>query len=253
MSWEETRGSARVAVGAARQVAHADDAKSRVDEATRLPTKSLRPRVLTAVGAGAAVLGLVAFLAFRGGDAAEADRAAPGDERPSPSSAPSEPTPAEVLAQSQPSGEWNLVIFDRTVVLRDGTTTRSKARSERATWTFPAVACSDTLCSGTITSSSGREFPFTWNGGRLKVTRPDKVERDVKRPCVDTVTGEEEPIAESAFRTTNHYTLKPFTGTASRMTAQATTRVTFEVFGTCKVSPQDAVLGTYEWIMTRER
>ena len=250
MSWEETRGSARVAVGPARQVAHADDAKSRVDEATRLPTKSLRPRLLTAVGAGVAVLGLVAFLAFRGGDAAEADRAVVAEPKASPSATPQEPTPAEVLAESQPSGEWKLVIFDRTVVQRDGTTRPSKAKSEPATWTFPAAACSDTECSGTITSSSGREFPFTWNGDRLEVIRPEKVERGAKRPCVDTVTGEPKPIAESAFRTTNHYSLKPFTGTASRMTAQATTRVTYEVFGTCKVSPQDAVLGTYEWVMT---
>ena len=250
MAWEETRGSSRAVVGAARQVAHADDAKSRVDEASRPPTKSLHPRVLTGVGVGVAVLGLVAFLALRGGDAAEADRAALVDVAATPSATPSEPTPAEVLAESQPSGEWKLVIFDRTVVQRDGTTRQVSAKSEAATWTFPAVACSDTLCSGTLTSSSGREFPFTWNGDRLRVTRPEKVERDVKRPCVDTVTGEEEPIALSAFRTTNHYSLKPFTGSPSRMTAAATTRVTYEVFGTCKVSPQDAVLGTYEWVMT---
>jgi hypothetical protein len=206
--------------------------------------------VLTAVGVGVALVVLVAFLMLRGGDAAEADRAALVDEVATPSATPSEPTPADVLAESQPSGEWKLVIFDRTVVQRDGTTRQSKAKSEPATWTFPAVACSDTQCSGTITSSSGREFPFTWNGDRLRVTQSEKVERDVKRPCVDTVTGEEEPIALSAFRTTNHYSLKPFTGTASRMTAQATTHVTYEVFGTCKVSPQDAVLGTYEWVMT---
>ena len=250
MAWEEARGSSRVVVGAARQVAHADDAKSRVDEASRLPTKSLRPRVLTAVGVGVAC-----WCWSRSWPCGEGMLPRPivlrsSTRRRPRQPPPSEPTPAEVLAESQPSGEWKLVIFDRTVVQRDGTTRQMKAKSESATWTFPAVACSDTQCSGTITSSSGREFPFTWNGDRLRVTRPEKVERDVKRPCVDTVTGEEEPIALSAFRTTNHYSLKPFTGSASRMTAQATTRVTYEVFGTCKVSPQDAVLGTYEWVMT---
>ena len=250
MAWEEVRGSSRVVAAAAHQVAHADDAKSRVDEVSRVPTKSLRPRVLTAVGVGVAVLVLVAFLALRGGDADEADRVALVDVASTPSATPTEPTPAEVLAESQPGGEWKLVIFDRTVVQRDGTTRQSKAKSESVTWTFPAVACSDTECSGTLTSSSGRELPFTWDGDRLRVTQSEKVVRDVKRPCVDTVTGEEEPIALSAFRTTNHYSLKPFTGTASRMTAPATTRVTYEVFGTCKVSPQDDVLGTYEWVMT---
>ncbi len=252
MAWEEARGSSRVVVAAAHQVAHADDAKSRVDEASRLPTKSLRPRVLTAVGVGVALLVLVAVLALRGGDDADPDRVALVDDEATPSAAPSEPTPAEVLAESQPSGDWKLVIFDRTVVQRDGTTRKLNTKGDSVTWTFPAVACSDSQCSGTITSSSGREFPFTWNGDRLRVTRPDKVERDVKRPCVDTVTGEEEPIAVSAFRTTNHYSLKPFTGSASRLTAPATTRVTYEVFGTCKVSPQDDVLGTYEWVMTRK-
>ena len=43
MAWEEVRGSSRVVVAAAHQVAHADDAKSRVDEVSRVPTKSLRP------------------------------------------------------------------------------------------------------------------------------------------------------------------------------------------------------------------
>jgi hypothetical protein len=119
--------------------------------------------------------------------------------------------------------------------------------SVERSWTLDSL-----LLTGVAADSSGREFPFTWNGDRLRVTRPDKVERDVKRPCVDTVTGEEEPIAVSAFRTTNHYSLKPFTGSASRLTAPATTRVTYEVFGTCKVSPQDDVLGTYEWVMTRK-
>ncbi len=250
MAWEETRGSARVVVGAARQLAHADDAKSRADEATRLPTKSLRPRVLVGAGAGAVVLGLVAFLAFRGGDAPAAERAAPAAAKPSPSATPTGPTPADLLAESQPSGDWKLVIFNRTSVTRGGTTTQQKGKSDPATWTFPAAACSDTSCSGTITSTTGREFSFTWTGSRLRVVPAVKVDRSKKMACVDTVTGQEEPIALSAFRTTNHYSLKPFVGSATRMVAQSTTRVTFEVFGTCKVSPQDVVLGTYEWVLT---
>ena len=208
MAWEEARGSSRVVVAAAHQVAHADDAKSRVDEVSRVPTKSLRPRVLTAVGVGVALLALVAVLALRGGDDAERRSCRARRRRAStPSATPSEPTPAEVLAESQPSGEWKLVIFDRTVVQRDGTTRQAKAKSEPATWTFPAVACSDTQCSGTITSSSGRKFPFTWNGDRLRVTQSEKVSRDVKRPCVDTVTGEEEP--HRSVRVPHHQPLQP--------------------------------------------
>ena len=250
MAWEETRGSSRVVVGAARQVAHADDAKSRVDEASRLPTKSMHPRVLTGVGVGAAVLVLVAFLALRGGDAAEADRAALVDVAATPSATPSEPTPAEVLAESQPSGEWKLVIFNRTLTQRDGTTRPNKGKSDPATWTFPAAACSDAQCSGSITSSSGREFPFTWDGKRLRVTRPESTERDKKRACVDRETGQVVPIQESAARATWHYSLSPFVGSAQRMTSKAVTRVTYEFFGTCTPSPTDEVRGDFEWVMT---
>ena len=51
MAWKETRGTSRVALAAARHVAHSDDAKTRTDEATRLPVRSPRPRVLAGVGA----------------------------------------------------------------------------------------------------------------------------------------------------------------------------------------------------------
>jgi hypothetical protein len=251
MSWEETRGSAHGAVGASRQLAHADDAKSRVDESSRLPTKSLRPRVLTAVGAVVAVLVLVAFLALRGGLDDDVDRAALVDEVATPSATPSEPTPAEVLAESQPSGDWKLVIFNRTLTQRDGTTRPNKGKSDPATWTFPAAACSDAQCSGSITSSSGREFPFTWDGEKLRVTRPETTERDKKRACIDEDTGQVMPIQESAARATWHYSLNPFVGSAEQMTSKAVTRVTFEFFGTCTPSPTDEVRGDFEWVMTR--
>lgn len=253
MSWEETRGSARVAVGAARQVAHADDAKSRVDEATRLPTKSLRPRVLAAVGVGVALLVLVAFLALRGGNAAEADRAALVDEVATPSATPSEPTPAEVLAESQPSGEWKLLIVGRSYTLRNGTTEPSTARSDPVRWTFPAAACSDAQCSGTIISSSGREFPFTWNGRRLTVTHEDDTRRDKKAACVDTVTGEPVPIEQSAARVTYHDRFAPFTGSPQRMVSKNVVRYSYEFFGDCEPSGSDTVREDLDWVLTQTR
>ena len=130
--------------------AHADDAKSRADEATRLPTKTRRPRLLTGVGAGAAVLGLVAFLAFRGGDAAEADRAKPVAERSSPSASPSEATPEEVMAESAPPGEWRVTTFGRTLTTRGGSTRKFKDLGDPVFWTFPDGSCTATGCSGTI-------------------------------------------------------------------------------------------------------
>ena len=256
MSWKETRGSARVAVGVARHLAHADDAKSRVDEATRLPTKSLRPRVLTAVGAGVAVLGLVSFLAFRGGDAAEADRTTRAEVKASASATPSEPpepTPAEVLAESQPSGQWKVRTFGRTVTTRAGSTRKFKDVGDPVVWTLPDGSCTATDCSGTISSSSGKTFAYSWNGRKLVVTRENTMRRDPKAACVDKVTGEVQPIESSAARATYRYRLEAFTGTPARLTSTEHVSVSYEFFGDCEPGPTDDVAATYEWIMTPVR
>jgi hypothetical protein len=251
MAWEETRGASRVVVAGARHVAHADDAKARADEASRLPTKSLRPRVLAGAGAGAVVLALVAFLVLRGGSDDPVDRAALADTDPTPTaSAPAEPTAAEVLTGSMPSGVYRLVIVGVSSTTRGGATTPLKNRSDPVEWTVPAADCSDTQCSGTISSSSGSTFPFTWDGKRLVVVRADDVERDKKRACVDTVTGEVRSIATSAARVTWHYHYGQFTGTSDRMTSRSVTRTTYEFFGDCEPQPRDEVKSVYEWRLT---
>ena len=179
MAWEETRGSSRVVLAAARHVAHADDAKARTDEATRLPARSLRPRVLAGVGAAVVVLALIAFLTLRGG-ADDARPVALVKSTPSASATPTEPSPADVLEESHPSGLWKLVIVGRTLTTRGGTTKPLKERGDSVEWSFPAASCSDTRCSGTISSSSGRTFPFTWDGHRLLVTRrPGRARQEI--------------------------------------------------------------------------
>ncbi len=252
MSWEETRGSSRVAVAAARHVAHADDAKSRADEATRLPTKSLRPRVLAGVGAAVVVLALVAFLAFRGGGDDMTDQAALADVAATPSaSAPAEPTPAEVLEESAPSGVYKVVIVGVSSTTRGGNTTPlNDGASDPVKWTLPAVDCSDTQCSGTLSSSSGSTYPFTWDGRRFEVVRADDVKRDKKRACVDTVTGEPRPIETSAARLTFHYSYGAFKGSPARLVGQSVTTTTYEFFGDCEPQPSDEVKSVYEWRMT---
>ena len=252
MTWQETRGASRVVVAGVRHVAHADDAKSRTHEASRLSARSLRPRVLAAVGVGGRAR--ARRLSRRPGRVRRSGPGSAGGRRvDSLGDALGHAVRACSGRRAHRGRADGRVPADRRRAHDHHPgrpTTPLKDRDDPVTWTLPAAECSDAQCSGTITSSSGRSFPFTWDGDRLRVTQSEKVARDVKRPCVDTVTGEEEPIALSAFRTTNHFSLKPFTGTASRMTAQATTRVTYEVFGTCKVTPEDAVLGTYECVMT---
>jgi hypothetical protein len=196
------------------------------------------------------VLALIAFLALRGGDDA-ADQAAVADPAPTPSSSTSaEPTAAEVLQESAPSGRYRVVIVGVSVTTRGGQTRPLKDRGDPVTWTVPAADCSDTQCTGTITSSSGNTFPFTWNGRRLDVVRGQATERDKKRACVDIVTGEVKPIESSAARATWHYQYKPFTGTVDRLVSRSVTRTTFEFFGDCEPQPDDDVKAVYEWRMT---
>ena len=250
MSWEETRGAARVAVAGARSVAHADDAKARSDEATRLPARSLRPRVLAGVGVAVVVLALIAFLAFRG-DADKADPAASAKVGSTPSATPSAPTPAELLTEAAPSGVYKVTIVGRTTTLRGGQTRPNKERGDPLRWTLPAAACSDTQCSGTISSSSGNTFPFTWDGRRLAVTHPDDVTRNKKEACVDTETGAVQPIEEAAARITWHYHYGSFVGTSDLLVGTSVTRTTYEFFGTCEPGPTDPVKAVYEWRLTR--
>ncbi len=250
MTWEDTRGASRVVVTGVRQVAHADDAKSRVDEASRLPTKSLRPRVLVGAGAAVVVLALIAFLMLRGGEDTT-DRAALTKAPVTPSaSTPIEPTAAEVLRESAPSGVFKLVIVGVSSTTRGGQTTPLKDRSDPVKWTLPVADCSDTQCSGTISSSSGRTFPFTWDGRRLLVALDDSAERDKKRACVDIQTGEVRPIETSAARLTWHYHYGPFTGSPERFVSRSVTRTTYEFFGDCEPQPGDDVKAVYEWRMT---
>jgi len=249
VAWEETRGTSRVALAAARHVAHADDAKTRTDEATRLPVRSPRRAILIGAGAAVVVLALVAYLALRGG-ADDTRPAALVDSTPSATATPTGPSPADVLGESHPSGVWKLVVVGRTVTTRGGTTKPLKERGDPVEWTFPAASCSDTRCSGTITSSSGRTFPFTWDGHRLVVTRSDQLERDKKSACVDTVTGAVQPIASSAARPTYHRSYEPFKGSPERMTGAATVRTSYEFFGDCTPSPSDEVKATYVWVLT---
>ena len=249
MAWEETRGSSRGVLAGARHVAHADDAKGRSDEASRLPARSLRPRVLAGAGAALVVLALIAFLLLQGGDKST-DRAALVDAPPTPSSSPTGPSPAAVLEESAPTGVWKVVVVGRTLTTRGGQTKPLKQREDPLLWTFPAAACSDTECSGTLSSSSGKDFSFTWDGRALTVAREDAVYRNKKEACIDTETGVVQPIEQSAARITWHYHYNPFVGSASRLVGTSVTRTTYEFFGTCEPHDSDTVKATYEWRMT---
>ena len=62
--------------------------------------------------------------------------------------------------------------------------------------------------------------------------------------------GEPRPIETSADRLTLRYSYGPFTGGPERMTAKATTRISYEWFGDCEPHATDTVRETYAWVMT---
>ena len=252
MLWEETRGTSRAVVDDARRVAHADDAKARTDEASRLPGRTGPKRALVLAGAGALVV-LVAITAVAllgsDGEPPAAARAVAADPSPSVSAEPEELAPAQVLQESQPQGEWRVQSFGREMIQRDGTTQRHRDVGEAVTWTIPAGTCTDRSCAGTISSSSGRQIPFVWDGKRFDPNLRGEADRRPKEACVDDITREPLPIEESAVIITYTPKYRAFTGTGSRMTMNQTLRVGYEWFGTCDQGPADPVAYTYEWVL----
>lgn len=119
--------------------------------------------------------------------------------------------------------------------------------ADDVTWTLSTPRCSARSCTGTIVSSGGGTgLRFTWDGRSLTITRPDKVVR--KENCYDTVTGEAQPLNESAWGGTYSYDYAPIPAVAGRdgtPPTRLTVRVTgtfsdYRLFGDCEWSE-----GTY--------
>jgi hypothetical protein len=252
MAWKDTRATTRTIVATARTVAHADDAKSRAHEASSLTGRGF-PTKLVAGGAavGLAVVGFVAF-SSRGDD--QRDKAALATATaPSTSSSPTdqEPSPAEVLAESQPGGEWRAQTFGRSLVTRGGTTQPQTYKNKPVTWTFTSTSCAADQCGGAISSTSGNTFDYVWNGRTLKVTSPELSWKDPKEACVDQVTGQPMPIEESAAVLSYHQRVGSLTGSAAKLTGPVVTTVHYKFFGTCEPGDKDAVKYIEEIVIRR--
>lgn len=148
-------------------------------------------RRLLVAGAAAAVVvvggGTAATLALTGGDDGGPEAVTPGAAE-SPGTDEEEPPPP-TLEELTPDGRFT---FTRTLVSSTYDNPGPKRESRR--WTFDLKRCQqEEVCSGTIKSSSGSTFRYTWDGKRLDVI-PPKGGRDVyEGVCLDTETGVEVP------------------------------------------------------------
>lgn len=260
MTWEDPRPAMRAATGAARQVAHAEDAKHRIDEASAtrvIAAPRARPKWLAPVLAGAAVMVVLAgagALALTGGS----DSADPSPEPPGTTAAESptaEPTEGTAVEDTQPRGVYTVTSKLLPTDLRGGGT-RKEAGAKPATWTFKPDGCTDTECVGTIKSSSGAKISYVYDGTGLKLAREPVT--SPKEACVDTVTGEVRPIEESAAIHHYKYSYDPLRfqpgepGEPPQLASwRVRGRVTIDFFGDCEPDPTNPV--QYNAILTMRR
>jgi len=148
-------------------------------------------RKFVALGAGAAVLvvGAAAVTyAVNNGAPAPTSAAAADDAAPVAAEEEEEPPPP-TLEDLTPSGRYT---FERTLV--SSTYEQKLPKHETRVWTLDLKKCQqDTVCSGTIASSSGSTFKYSWDGKRFVVTPPKGGRSAYQGLCVDKVTNEEVP------------------------------------------------------------
>jgi hypothetical protein len=256
MGWADPRGSA--ATSAAVRLAFDDpaSAKSRSDESSqhsssRGARRGLRSNKLVVAGAAGSVLVVLVVVtvlaSLGGGDDKSGEPAAAdptvSEDRPSTSAGPStSPTPTvdpvAAVAAGEPTGIWRLVRQPTTDTWRNGTVHPSTDKPVRTRWTFTSDGCAADQCTGSIDSSSGSSFTYTWDGA-LAIAGFSLVDTFPKDACTDDVTGDALPIDESASIITFTYDIGPMTGSATELTAKESTAVSYKFFGTCHPNPDD--------------
>lgn len=162
------------------------------------------------VGGGVAVAGL----GGGAGDPGAALEPVAGGTSPSgsvsqePSDEPSE-DPQPTFEELSPSGRWD---YKQITVSSDFPGDKPGDVVTRR-WTFEPK-CGQRQCKGTIKSSSGSVFPYTWDDKLLVVRPPNKGVTITEGLCVDDQTGKEVP--GSHFKQTFTYSLSPMTVVARR-------------------------------------
>jgi tRNA A-37 threonylcarbamoyl transferase component Bud32 len=164
--------------------------------------------VATVVVVGAAIVGANAYSEHQ--DQVKADKAAAKIL----AAKKAEAAKVKAFADAAPDGPWTLT----STIISSEFDGEKPGQKDTFTWTFDST-CAGYSCSGGISSSSGRQYKYTWNGKILTVSPPAKLVQ--KETCVDPVTGQETPGSSATATFVLSYT--PFVADA---TAGAATTLT---------------------------
>ncbi len=156
----------------------------------------------------------------------------------------------ETITSSQPTGQWRAQVIGRSSLLRSGARAPLDYRQQPNTWTFTSESCSADGCTGTVSSSSGRDFPYTWDGRELVVDRRLLTDESGKLACTDE-TGDAVPISEAAAVHTYRYRFGSFVGSADRLASRVVIEISTEFIGSCQATPDDAITYVEDQVLTK--
>jgi hypothetical protein len=191
VEWEERRGSSTGAASGARRLADDHSAKNRRDETShadrsgvrspgsthRTTTHRSKGKVLAAAGAVALVvvgIGAVAAATLNKDDhTPQATPAQPSNSETSSAPDASPPAPPPPPADTQPRGSYSvrrtITDIEQTNPIFD-TAGTEVGDTDSFSWRFRPDGC-ETICNGTIRSSSGAIYAYTWDGTNLALAR----------------------------------------------------------------------------------
>ncbi len=206
--------------------------------------------LLAAIGVAAAVALVVALVVVLGGDDDEPETAAdppattaPSETPPSSpattTSAPPTQSPAEILEARQPRGVWRMQQVPQYDTLVDGTVTAASESGSTVTWRLTPSGCKATRCTGTVQSSAGRNFGYTWDGVGLRIEAYSEVKP--VRACVDS-NGKPVDVTGSSFQRTYAYSFSPMKGSSTKLRGTYHVEINTRVFGTCTRNPKSVMM-----------
>lgn len=108
------------------------------------------------------LMSLLLVTGCSGSTGTEGERVTPVPESPTVS----ESAPTATPESTQPTGTFTWR-SERVRVVPEDTSSKLGKGTQRGSWRFETDRCGETDCSGTMTSSGGAEYDWTWDGATL--------------------------------------------------------------------------------------